>query len=238
MSGSQQSNQQQPRTGRSGGGLPPPAFDPAHPALVQPWKRLVEEGFIVKLNVEFTPFGVNLSGQPGPALCALQGGVFASGVDYPLGVLESACAKHGFGARQKTVSRKTVASAGPSVVLPLKSLCKSDFDGKTATQLAVRAAAVAEACGGNTLTGRVRSAGLFSGSETTSFQSWWQTAPVASRLVALTDGHRRKQIEEAGLAVDAVGQIQCPFRGDAVFVVSARAEEAEEGQVPPPAASN
>jgi hypothetical protein len=221
---SNNNNTNKPSPGAAGGkNLPPPALDPLRPGLVQPFKGLVESGYF-SVRVEWTAMGFSASGRATPKLLAAKGEAdIKLDVDYPLGELRDLCLNLGLGGAKS----KAVAGAKPVVAaLPAKSLVPSDFVGGKAN-LDLRARAVASSCGGNVLTGRVRSAGLFSASETTSFQRWWADAPSSARLAALTDGHHRKGWEVAQSELDLLKSLCCPFRDNASFVVSSKEEKKE-----------
>jgi hypothetical protein len=192
------------------------ALDPRAPLLVQPFKRLVEEGFLLKVNVEFTPSGFTATGVPDSRMIEVANSGLVKDASYPLGKL-AAVAEQGnlIPLKGKGKGQK---GAGPSgQPLPEKSLCKKDF-AKTDAELYARAQAVAKKCTGSTLVGRVRSADLFDGTTTISFKKWWQTADVECRLTALTVTKQRSLITEEEAA--ALTRMQCPFPGPAEFTVA------------------
>jgi len=190
----------------------PPAFDPKAPALVQPYRRLVEEGFIVKLTVEFTPMGVNISGVPDARVASVTDSGLTAGAPAALGLILAAADKGNL------VPKAGKKSTGPKAQpLPEKSLDKKDFEGSQAELLA-RARRVAQACGDKTLVGRVRTANAFDGKVTTSFADWWASADAKKRSAALMVPSKAKDLTEADLA--KLTNLECPFRGSAEFVVA------------------
>jgi hypothetical protein len=205
------------------------ALDPRTPALVQPFKRLVEEGFLQKLTVEFTPSGYTAMGTPDDRMIAVDKSGLAKGETYPLGRL-LAIAEQGNLIPLKGKAKKTGAATQP---VPEKSLVKADFD-KTAQELFARAQAVAQKCTGTTLVGRVRSEGAFDGAVTISFENWWRTATPAQKAISLMVKKHREGVTADSLA--KLRDMQCPFRGPAEFEVAEEADE-EEPQAPPSRAS-
>jgi hypothetical protein len=200
------------------------ALDPRAPLLTQPFKRLVEEGFLVKLSVEFTPNGVTTSGVPDARMIAVEGSGLVKDQAYPLGQL-AAIADNG---NLIPVKGKTKSGAkAPTQPLPEKSLTKEDFN-KTSAELFARAKAVAQKCTGSTLVGRVRSSNAFNGSATISFQNWWKTAKPAQRAIALTAHKQRMELSPEDVA--KLADLQCPFLGPAEFTVA----KDDDGKAPTP----
>lgn len=201
------------------------ALDPRAPLLVQPFKRLIEEGYIKELTVSFTPLGTEVKGKASKTLVDVEGSGLNE-VDYfPVGRL-AAVAERGNLAPAPGKKKKN-AGAVQAVQLPAKSLCKEDFaEGKSPQHLQQRANAVANAAGGGPLVGRVRSAGRFTATETISYQQWWQTASVADRALSLCQGRHLATLSDAEKG--KLGGLQCPFRGTAEFAVAAEEEEEEE----------
>jgi hypothetical protein len=183
---------------------------------------LVESG-LLKINVEFTAFGMKVSGSAGPQL-AKRDDYTLGGGEIALALLRSEIERLGLGGPKPggKISKKSVGLPPR----PEKSLCQQDW--VLSTQgFQERCEKIAATCGGGVLTGRVRSAGLFTGTETVTFQDWWKTAGGKERLFALTDGQRRKslgRLDDPKL-LGPIEALQCPFRGDAVFLVAS--EEAE-----------
>jgi len=191
----------------------PSALDPRTPHLVQPFKRLVEEGFLLKILVEFTPSGYTASGIPDERMISVDKSGLVKDQTYPLGKL-LAVAEQGDLIPLKGKAKKTGASTQPA---PEKSLTKEDFD-KTVQELFARAQAVAQKCTGSTLVGRVRSEDAFDGTVTTSFEEWWKRASIAQRAISLTTKKHREGISKESLS--KLKDMQCPFRGTANFVVA------------------
>lgn len=194
--------------------MPTPALNPLRPLLAQPYARLVQEGHICEISAVFSPFGCTVKGKAGPTLVGKDG--LAEGQEYPLGTLLASATKHHVGERVRGKTSKAQASKEPA--LPAKSLCDRDFAEGKEGELSVRAEAVAEAAKGGALVGRVRAAGKFLATQTLTFQQWWALAPGEDRLFALTEARYRKNLPPGAAA--SVGQLRCPFRGDAVFRVS------------------
>lgn len=195
----------------------PPAFDPLHPGLVQPYQSLVSNGHIAEMRVTINPFGFMVSGLPGPALTG-PGSNLVEGTLYPIGVILERCRALNLTNPPKRVGKKKAGASAAPPPRPAKSLCQEDFDEEEDVDFVRRVEEVAAACGGATLTGRVRSAGLFTGQQTTSFADWWETAGADARLWALTDGPRRKGLRD-GMSRWMVN-LACPFRGNANFTVA------------------
>jgi len=195
----------------------PTALNPLIPSLTQPAKSLVEKGYISQISVIFSPTGTVVKGKPG---VKLQDAQFVANTDYGVGeLIERARALGLVGAK---VKKTTAAQAQP---LPAKSLCARDFAEDKIPALQARCNAVASACGGGPLVGRVRSASRFTENQTTAYRTWWGTASPADRLLSLTDNRNRQGITPG--QIDALGSIQCPFRGTLDFVVS----QDDEGEV-------
>jgi len=203
------------------------ALDPTKPTLSQPWKRLVDEGFILKLVVEFTPTGVSVLGEPDKRIVDVDGSGLVLGQPAPVGLIKAAADKGNLIPRRQT--NKGPGGSVSGTPLPAKSLVKSDFTGSDA-ELLGRARKVAQACGGQTLVGRVRSSNAFDGEVTTSFKDWWASATPEKRAKALV---QPRHLE--GLTKDEVkklANLECPFRGTADFVVAQDGEEDEEQEAP------
>jgi len=202
------------------------AFDPRAPTIVQPFKRLVDEGWIEEIAVVFTPTGVKVSGKASAKLVAVENSGLNQADSFPLAVL-ARVAELGNCIPKPGKKGKGVGGAPAPQALPAKSLVKSDFAAaKSAASLQARANAVAAAAGGAPLVGRVRSAGRFLGTETTTYQDWWAVAAVADRALSLCQGRYLAALtneEKARLA-----GLQCPFRGTLEFVVAAEEEEEED----------
>lgn len=207
------------------------AFDPRAPALTQPYKRLVEEGFITSLTVIFTPNGVSMTAIPDARLAAVESSGLTADQAAPLGMCLAASDKGNLIPRRDNKSKKTKGGTSKPA-LPEKSLCKRDFEG-TDPELYARAQAVCTATGGAPLVGRVRSAGAFDGTVSTSFENWWKGANVEQRLSAVIIPSRAKELTTEEKA--RLGNMRCPFRGNAGFVV---AEEEEEEDQPAKARSS
>jgi hypothetical protein len=198
------------------------ALDPRAPVLVQPFKRLVEEGLITELSVVFTPMGVTVKGKASKAMCDVEGSGLNQTDFFPVGKLAAVADK---GKLAPPPSKKKKGAAAPAEASrPSKSLCKEDFAGNP-QQLQQRANAVAQAAGGSSLVGRVRSAGHFTGTETVSYQTWWETATAEQRAHSLCQGRHLAGLTEEEKA--KLTALRCPFRGTAEFTVRAQEEEEE-----------
>jgi len=217
---------------RNGGERPPAvraaklpnAFDPKSPTLVQPYARLVNEGWIEELLVSFTPTGVMVKGKASARLAAVeQSGLNAT--DYfPVAVLARVAELGNVIPKPGKSGNKGAAA---QQALPAKSLVKSDLAAnKPAAGLQARINSIAAAAGGAPLVGRVRSAGRFSGTETVSYQAWWESASAGDRALSLSQGKHLGQMTDEEKA-RLVG-LQCPFRGTLEFTVAAEEEEDEE----------
>lgn len=208
---------------RPGGGTTRAALDPLNPSLTQPWKRLVDEGFITELTVKFTPTGQTCLGKPDVRIVGVEGFThLVLGESYPLGMIKAAADKGNL-----IPIRKNKATGGsPSgTPLPAKSLVKSDLTGSDA-ELLGRARRVAQACGGQTLVGRVRSAGAFHGEVTTSFQDWWRTAAANDKVKSIVQPRHLAELSTED--INRIANLECPFRDTANFVVAS--EEGEDAQ--------
>jgi len=211
---------------RSGGrtaGNSRAALDPTNPSLTQPWKRLVDEGFITELCVRFTPTGQTTWGKPDARVSGVEGSGLQVGVDAPLGMIKAAADKGNLIPIRKNA--KTANGSPSGTPLPAKSLIKSDLTGSDA-ELLGRARRVAQACGGQTLVGRVRSAGAFNGEVTTSFQDWWRTAAANDKVKSIVQPRHLSELTEAD--INRIANLECPFRGTADFVVASEEGEDEE----------
>jgi len=210
------------------------ALDPRAPLLVQPSRRLVEEGSITEILVSFTPLGTVVKGKASKRLVDVEGSGLNETDYFPVVRLAGVADK---GNLAPAPSKKKKNAGGAQVVqLPAKSLCKEDFaEGKTPQSLQQRANAVANACGGGPLVGRVRSAKRFSGTETVSYRKWWETASVQDRAVSLCQQRHLDTLTEAHKLL--LGALQCPFRGTAEFTVAEEEEEEEDDQEAAQAAS-
>jgi len=182
---------------------------------------LIEEGIITELSVTFTPTGTSVKGKASAVLVAVEGSGLNQTDYFPVGKLASVAEK---GNLAPPPGKKKKGAAAPAEASrPSKSLCKEDFGGNP-QQLQQRANAVAQSAGGASLVGRVRSAGHFSGTETVSYQTWWETASVEDRALSLCQGRHLASLTDADKG--KLGGLRCPFRGTAEFTVAE--EEAEE----------
>jgi len=193
------------------------ALDPRNPSLVQPYKRLVDEGFITRLRVEFSPSGFTAEGVPDARMIAVPESNLMVGTAYPLGTL-IAIADKGNLVPKKQKNKAAGGSAERAQPLPKKTLTLRDFDGTTNQQLLARAAVVASADSAGTLVGRVRSANKFTANVTTSFHDWWAAADVDSRATALCQSKELAKLTDVHKA--RLATMPCPFRGNAEFVVA------------------
>jgi hypothetical protein len=198
------------------------ALDPTVPILVQPYKRLVAEGYITELVCSFTPTGVSVKAKADERMVAVVGSGLNTTEYYPVGRLAAVAEK---GALAPAPTRGRKKKSGPAVQLPEKSLCAQDFINPTREGLQARINSIAASAGGGPLVGRVRSAGKFTGTETVSYQTWWETASADSRAASLS---QKRHYDALTAQQKALMQgLQCPFRGTAEFAVSAQAEDDE-----------
>jgi len=203
------------------------ALDPLAPVLGQPWKRLVEEGFITELVVKFTSSGVQAQGKPDDRVCKVEGTGLKVGEFSPLGMIKAAADKGNLIPRRQT--KNGPSGSVPGTPLPAKTLVKSDFGG-TDAELLGRARKVAQACGGQTLVGRVRSSNAFDGKVTTSFSDWWASASAEKRVKALVQPRHMGELSKEDTV--RLANLECPFRGTADFVVADDEDEDEEQEAP------
>lgn len=216
--------------GRSGAKAPP-ALDPRNPALVQPFKRLVEEGFIRSIKIEFTPSGFTCGGVPDQRMIALPDSALQEGREYPLGILSALADKHNLIPLKGKAGKKATGDT-KSQPLPAKTLVKEDLS-KTPQELMARAIAVAKACGGASLVGRVRTSGAFNGKVTITFKQWWDSATAVDRVKALVIPSKLKEFTSEDISRFS-GPMPCPFRGIAEFRVHEDNDEEEEEEVGEP----
>jgi hypothetical protein len=202
------------------------------PILTQPWKRLVEEGLIKSIAVDFTPTGTSVVGKAGRALVEAEGSGLNETDAFPLGKLLAVAERGNMIPKPGKKAKGTGAAAAPPK--PAKSLVKSDLSAEGAPGLQTRVNMIASACGGGPLTGRVRSAGRFAGTETTSYQTWWNAADGDLRALSLAVGKNYSSFttEEKNRLLG----LQCPFRGTLEFKVAEydQEEEEEEHEAPSP----
>jgi len=211
---------------RAGPAAPRSGLDPTTPLLVQPYKRLVNEGFIMELRISFKPTGTVVEACPGEKLVEVVGSGLKSDTYYAVAVL-ARIAELGNVIPKPGKSGKGKAGGPKTPELPKKSLCIKDFAvGSSPATLQKRANEVAAACGGGPLVGRVRSAGIFKGTESQSYQDWWAGADPKSRAVSLCQGKALSELTDVALA--RLGGLQCPFRGTLEFTVAEQDEEEEE----------
>lgn len=201
-----------------------PALDPKNALLVQPFKRLVEEGFITELTVRFTPSGFHAEGVPDARVAGVDGSGLTTGVAAPLGLISAAADKGNLIPRKQKKNGKTGGSA-PAQPLPAKSLTKEDL-GKSDAEFLSRARAVATSCGAG-LVGRARTNGLFDGSVTTSFQDWWAQSSATARAQTLFTKRYFDECDREHV-IRRMRSLECPFRGTAEFAVSERKDEDDD----------
>lgn len=206
----------------------PAAFDPKTPTIVQPYKRLVDEGFITELSVVFTPTGVTITGKPDKRVADVPDSGLTVGEATALGRILTAADKGNL-IPKRSGDRRKKANAAAAAPLPEKSLVKRDFEGSD-QELLARARAVASSAGGPALVSRVRSAGNFGGRVTTSFQNWWAAATPPQRMASLVVPSRRGELDAGDAA--RFENMQCPFRGTADFIVAGGATEPTQTRRP------
>jgi hypothetical protein len=191
------------------------ALDPRNATLVQPFKRLVEEGFITSLSVTFTPNGFTASGVPDARVAAVEGSGLTTGTAAALGLILSAADKGNLIPKKTKGKTSGKAQVQP---LPLKTLVSKDFEGTTDEQLLARMRVVASDSNGGTLIGRVRSAGRYVASVTLSYQDWWNRADANDRALSLCQHKELVKLTDA--QKQRLRGKPCPFRGTAEFLVS------------------
>jgi len=204
------------------------SLDPRRPGLVQPFKRMVEDG-LAKITVEFTQLGFQATGVPEKKMVDLTDSGLEVGKVYPVLQLLKIAEGAGLLERDQKTKKKTGGKAEQP--LPSKSLCVRDFEGTTREQLMSRATAVCNNANGGTLTGRARQAGSFNGTVTTTFQDWWAGATARQRATALCQAKDLAQLTDAHVNRLA-GPMPCPFRGTASFLVSQENEDGGETAEP------
>jgi len=210
-------------------GPPRSALDPRAPLLVQPFKRLVEEGYISELVVKFTPLGTEVKAKAAKRLVDVEGSGLNETDYFPVSRLSVVADKANL-VPAPGKKKKSAGAGGAAQQLPTKSLAKGDFaEGVSAQRLQQRINAVANALGGGPLVGRVRSAGAFAGDETESYQDWWEAASPHDRAISLCQGRHLATLTDA--EIGRLGGLRCPFRGTAEFTVSKEDESEEEEAV-------
>jgi hypothetical protein len=211
------------------------AVDPRNPLLVQPYKRLVDEGFVTSLTIKFTPMGVSSMCQVDSRVVSAGSGL-ALGTDYPVAMIARLADEGNLIPKRGS---KRGAKGPKAAQLPKKSLCKEDFS--DSATLKKRAEEVTAACGSGGLVGRIGSAGLLP-EKTVLFDQWWAVAAPVDRLVLLTTKDHREVITKnvgqakAGPMLRALG---CPFQDSLEVRVAAATpakEEAAAPKTPPPSA--
>jgi hypothetical protein len=214
------------------------AFDPRAPLLVQPFKRLVEEGFISRMTTVWTPTGVETKVQIDERVAAADT-TFKVGVDYPAARIARLAEEKDLVPKKG----KKVASQKPVSLLPKKSLCEEDFVG-SGSNLASRAKDVASAIGGPALAGRIMSLKDIRTPEgVLTFQDWWKLSSPAERYILLTDGVRRAKLDKNSSVLPALAALSCPFLDSLEFGKEKSEEEGAEAgpstqvEVPAPAPS-
>jgi hypothetical protein len=193
------------------------ALDPRNATLVQPFKRLVEEGFITELLVKFTPNGYSAEGVPDTRVCGVVDSGLTAGESAPLGKILAAV-ERGNLAPKKSKDKKSSGNKAQTQPLPLKTLVTKDFEGTTTEQLFARARIVASDSNGGTLIGRVRSAGRYVADVTLSYQEWWGRANVNDRALSLCQ--HKELVKLTDVHKERLRGMPCPFRGDAEFLVA------------------
>jgi len=191
------------------------ALDPRNAMLVQPFKRMVEEGFITELVVRFTPNGFTAEGVPDARVSGVEGSGLTAGVPAALGQILSAADKGNLVPKKTKGKTSGKAQVQP---LPLKTLVSKDFDGTTDEQLMARMRVVASDSNGGTLIGRVRSAGRYLADVTLTYQEWWARANANDRALSLCQHKELVKLTDA--QKNRLRNLPCPFRGTAEFLVS------------------
>jgi hypothetical protein len=194
-----------------------PALDPRTPVLSQPFKGLIETGVLAEIGVRFTPMGTEVYAKASTALIAVPNSGLNAQDKYPVGRLLKIAEEANLVGRP---GKKNKSGASGVQAKPARSLCNADLDGSLSpAALQQRISEIARACGGGPLVGRVRSAGKFTGTATTSYRQWWDAAQPADRAVSLSEGKRLGAFPEEGIA--RLAGLQCPFRGTLEFEVAA-----------------
>lgn len=212
-------------TSRSGTVIPRnTALDPRNASLVQPFKRLVDEGFITELNVVFTPSGFTATGKPDSRISAVEGSGLTTGTPAALGIIAAAADKGNLIPKKQGNVKKNATNKVDAQPLPLKTLVPKDFEG-TDAELIARMRIVAAEGNGGTLIGRVRSAGRYMADVTLSYQDWWARAGAKDRALSLCQHKMLAKLSDEMIA--RLDGKPCPFRGTAQFIVSEEAEDSD-----------
>jgi len=188
----------------------PPALNPESPALVQPFKEFVSNGWITTLQVVFTPMGTTME-------CVLADFLLkeedkqneSNGKKFlPIGVARKRIEEAGLStSRGRTKTKSPNSQAQPR---PQRSLIVEDFLGSDA-QLYERAKGVAEKLTSKAASGRIGSLDLMiEGCNT--FQEWWDNAPPAHKLRLFMDEKHIKLVDKSHVAKFIGVMKNCPFR--------------------------
>jgi len=206
-------------------------LDPESPKCVPKWEFLLKRGYIDKITFEVTPFGATLQVAM-PTWNEQVGTMVPSVLPARLAVenLKSQGVLDKFGRLAKSVTkptavgRPTTAPSGAVVVaprkvdkrpLPKKSLCDRDFmeDGNAS----IRAEAVANALGVNSIRGRLSTlfGSIPAGVDT--IEKRWESLDAPSRLRTLMDESNlnvlKGQSDLWAKALKFGSKVRCPFRG-------------------------
>jgi hypothetical protein len=205
---------------------PPPAFDPERPLLVQPWREFEGRGWVA---VHYVAGGITTTVKVELVARVLQqeadprdsdGKVFVRAAEAKARIIDANLWAPR-GAKKK--------GSGVAVVqLPLRSICKKDFEGSDESLLS-RARSVANTLGDQTAAGRIGSLNLSRvGKET--FAQWWDGAGADRKARVLSDQkHYDSLTAEDKERLNTVLS-NCPFRGNAA--VPAKEAEAEASAHP------
>jgi len=158
----------------------------------------------VELRVTFNPMGTQVACNP---LGAIRRGDEDESTSLPWGEIKRRIEDANLNRQKKTSGGK-----GKQIqALPLKSLCKKDFEGAD-EQLQLRIRAVATAIGPDVARSRIMTHKL-NAAGFDSFEAWWSAAGKLERAALLLD---KKHADETGSELlTKLVQLTypCPFRG-------------------------
>lgn len=214
--------------GTSAKGLPPPAFDPERPMLVQPWREFEGRGW---LEVHYLGGSITRT-----VKCKLLDPVLSAeeklgGSEVFLGpqAAKERIISAGLWAPNKKGAKKSGGDKLPE--LPKKSICSKDFEGSDEALLA-RARSVATTIGERTAAGRIGSMGLTRQGKST-FSAWWDGAGADRKARLLSDKKHFDSLTAAERGRLNRVLSDCPFRGEEP-VPAPEEEEGEGAEAPGP----
>jgi hypothetical protein len=196
----------------------PPALNPESCAIVQPYKDFLGKGYIRKISVVFDPMGVRVT-------CLVQDQLLKEGetkdTEIAVGDAKNRIIEKGLWTPKQGNKVSSAKQAGDS--LPLKTLCKKDFEGKSEDQLKQRVLAVAKALGDTTARGRIGSLKMMI-EGVDDFDKWWNEASASEKTRLLSDKKHHDTFSDDDHLTVARIIVKCPFRGS----VPTPSEEEEE----------